>query len=68
MLTVHPEYLVDAAQTRKAILISVTEWEQIIEELEELDDIREYNAAKSNSDEVIPFTQAMYEIETGMLV
>jgi len=40
MVTVHPEYVVDKDQHPKAVLLPVFEWEQVIEELEELDDIR----------------------------
>ena len=47
MITVHPQYVVDAAETRTAVLIPVAEWEQILEALEELDDIRAYDAAKA---------------------
>jgi hypothetical protein len=39
MVTVNPEYVVDAQMNRKAVLLSVAEWEQIVSELEELDDI-----------------------------
>jgi PHD/YefM family antitoxin component YafN of YafNO toxin-antitoxin module len=47
MITVHPQYVVDAAQTRTAVLIPAAEWEQILEDLEELDDIQAYDTAKA---------------------
>ena len=46
MVSVHPEYVVDEHQNRKAVLLPVAEWEQIVSELEELDDIRAYDSAK----------------------
>lgn len=62
MITVHPQYVVDAAQTRTAVLIPAAEWEQILEALEELDDIQAYDAAKAGPQEAISFAQAMREI------
>jgi len=45
MTTFHPQYVVDEKWQRQAVIVSVAEWEQILEELEELDDIRAYDAA-----------------------
>lgn len=61
MLSIHPQYVVDAARKRTAVLVPADEWEKILEALEELDDIRQYDAAKAEAEEVIPFTQAMQE-------
>ena len=55
METVHPQYVVDENQQRKAVLLPLAEWERIIEELEELDDIRAYDEAKAGSQEAVPF-------------
>ena len=63
MVTVHPEYLVDEHQHRKAVLLPVAEWERIVEELEDLDDIREFDSAKSGSQDAIPFERAVREIQ-----
>jgi PHD/YefM family antitoxin component YafN of YafNO toxin-antitoxin module len=65
MVVVHPQYVVDEKQHRQAVLISTVEWEQVMEELEELDDIRAYDAAKAGSQESIAFEQAVREIEEG---
>ncbi|MCI5140886.1 MAG: hypothetical protein D3909_03990 [Candidatus Electrothrix sp. ATG1] len=62
MLSIHPQYVVDAARKWTAVLVPVNEWEEILEALEELDDIRQYDAAKAESQEAVPFTQAMREI------
>jgi PHD/YefM family antitoxin component YafN of YafNO toxin-antitoxin module len=66
MVMIHPEYVVDAQQKRKAVLLPVVEWEQIVDELEELDDIRAYDQAKSFSQERLPFDQAVREIRLGI--
>lgn len=62
MITVREEYLVDAAGNRKAVVLPLAEWQQIKEELEELDDIRAYDEAKRHPSEPVPFEQAMVEI------
>ena len=63
MVTVHPEYVVDAQQNRKAVLLPVAEREQIVSELEELDDIREYDAAQQHAADRLPFERAVCEIQ-----
>jgi len=47
------------------VVIPISEWEQIIEEMEELEDIRAYDAAKSKNEEEISFDQAIKEIKAG---
>ena len=65
MITVHPQYIVDQNQQRKSVLLPLAEWERIVEDLEELDDIRAYDDAKSGSQGTLPFEQAVREIEEG---
>ena len=62
MVTIHPEYVIDEHQHRKAVLLPVAEWEEIVKELEDLDDIRAFDKAKSENQETIPFEQAVHEI------
>ncbi len=65
MVAIHPQYVVDENQERKAVLLPVAEWEQIVEELEELDDIRAYDDAKAGPQDAIPFEQAVREVAEG---
>jgi len=65
MVELHPEYVVDKDKHPKAVLLPFEEWQKLTEELEELDDIRAYDAAKSSSQERVPFEQAVQEIEEG---
>ncbi len=65
MIPVHPEYIVDEKQNRKSIILPLVEWERIVEELEELDDIRAYDEAKSGTQDAIPFGLAVREIREG---
>jgi hypothetical protein len=63
MVAVHPDYVVDESQNKKSVILSWEEWERILEELEELDDIRAYDAAMSGPQDAVPFEQAAREIQ-----
>jgi PHD/YefM family antitoxin component YafN of YafNO toxin-antitoxin module len=65
MNVLHPQFVVDENKKPQAVILPVTEWEQVIEDLEELDDIRAYDQAKTGCQEAIPFEQAVREIEEG---
>ena len=62
MVSLHPEYVVGEDKHTKAVLLPFSEWEEVVSELEELDDVRAFDAAKSSSEESIPFDQAVREI------
>ena len=66
MVDIHPQYVVDDNQQRKAVLLPFAEWERIVEELEELDDIRAYDEAKAGPHDTVPFEQAVREIQEGL--
>jgi hypothetical protein len=65
MVAIHPEFLVDEQNERKAVVLPFAEWQMIVEELEELDDIRSYDAAKSQPSDPMPFEDAVKKIERG---
>ena len=65
MVTLHPEFTVDEKQHRRMVLLPVMEWDRVIEELEELDDIRAFDAARKSPQESVPFEQAVREIGEG---
>lgn len=62
MNDIRPHYIVDDQQKRQSVIVSVTEWEKILEELEELDDIRAYDEARRGPQDAVPFDQAVREI------
>ena len=64
-MVVHPEFVVDEQQNRKAVLLPYEEWEEILEEIEELDAIRAYDEAKSRPSEPVAFDAAVTEIRSG---
>ncbi len=68
MVTLHPEYVVDEDKHTKAVLLPFREWENVVAELEELDDIRAYDATKASDEESIPFEQAVREIREDSIL
>ena len=63
MTALQEQYLTDREGNRVKVVLDMDQFQQILEELEELDDIRAYDAAKASGDEAIPFDQAMAEID-----
>ncbi len=63
MITLHERFVIDEDGKRTAILLDIEEYNKLLEELEELESIRAFDAAKSSGDEAIPFDQAVAEIE-----
>ena len=62
MTALQEQYLTDREGNRVKVVLDMDQFQQILEELEELDDIRAYDAAKASGDEAIPFEQAMAEV------
>ena len=56
-------YVVNEAGDRVSVLIDIEKYRQMLADLEELESIRAYDAAKTSGDESIPFEQAVAEIE-----
>jgi|JI10StandDraft_1071094.scaffolds.fasta_scaffold684625_3 hypothetical protein len=62
-MILHPQYIVNEQQQATAVVLPVAEWDALLEEVEELDAIRAYDAAKAEESEVISFNQALAEID-----
>jgi hypothetical protein len=58
------EYVVDEKGNRIGVLLDIENYRQMLKELEELESIRAYDAAKASKDEAILFEQAVKEIES----
>ena len=58
MLTVHPQFITDKAGNKISVVLSVKEYEALMEELEELEDIRLYDEAKASDEPSIPIDEA----------
>lgn len=61
----HPEYIVDRNQDKKSVILPIKEWEEILLVMEEYDDIQAYDNAKNINEDIIPFNQAIEEIENS---
>ncbi len=64
MTVLKERYLVDEHGERVAIVLPLDEYNKLLEELEELDDLRAYDAAKASGEKPIPVDQAFAEIES----
>ena len=53
----------DESGQRIGVLLDIEDYQRLLEELEELEAIRAYDAAKASGDEVLPLEQALAEIE-----
>jgi len=62
-VTWNMRYVTDEKGVRVGVLLDIADYERLLEALEELEAIRAYDRAKASHDEVIPFEQAVEEIE-----
>jgi len=66
MVNLNENFVVDKEGHKIGVFLNMKTYEKVLELLEELDDIRAYDKAKQSKDEVIPFDQAVREIEKGL--
>jgi len=59
---VKPRYLVDENGRRVSVILDIKEYEKLLADLEELQDIRAYDEAMASSEEAIPLEQALEEM------
>ena len=60
------KYVVDDKGKAVSVLLDIKTYRKLIAELEELEAIRAYDAAKASCDEAIPFDLAVQEIEKSL--
>lgn len=63
MITLKERFIVDESGNRVGVLLDIEDYRKLLEELEELESIRAYDAAKASGDETVPLEQAVDEIE-----
>ncbi len=56
-------YVIDEQGNPIGVVLDIADYRKLLEELEELESIRAFDAAKASGDEAIPFEQAVAEIE-----
>ena len=63
MTSIAKQYVVDEKGDRVGVLLSLEDYQKLLDELEELESLRAYDAAKASGEEAIPFEEAIAEIE-----
>jgi hypothetical protein len=54
-----PQFLVDTSGKKTGVFLSMKDYKKILEELEELDDIKAYDKAKKRNEKTIPLREAI---------
>jgi PHD/YefM family antitoxin component YafN of YafNO toxin-antitoxin module len=57
------QYVVNERGEKVAVVISIEEYEKILEELEDLEDVRAYDEAMALGETPVPFDEAVERIE-----
>ena len=61
------QFIEDKEGQRIAVLMPIDQYNKMLDQLEEIDDIKAYDAAKSGDEEIIPFDQAVNEAKRNDL-
>lgn len=59
MLTLHPQYITDNSGKKTAAILTMKEFNTILEELEELEDIKLFDESKNDNEPALNQTEAM---------
>ncbi len=57
------KFVTDRRGKKVAVVLAIEDYKKLLAEIEELDSIRAYDAAKASGEEPIPFDKAVEEIE-----
>lgn len=63
MLTLSPKYITDNKGKKISVVLPIKDFNAIIEDLEDLEDIRLYDEAKKSNEPSVPIDQAFKMIE-----
>jgi hypothetical protein len=64
MRNIKERYLVDDNGNRIGVVLNMKDYHRLLEQLEELESIRAYDAAKASGDEVVPFEKTITGVES----
>ncbi len=67
MISIDPKVSKDANGKTKSVTLTAEDWDQVLDELEELEDIRAFDEALADDSPSIPFEEALAEIEKNKL-
>jgi len=63
MVTIHPQYITDDTGKKISVVLPMKDFKAIMEELEELEDVRLFDEAKKSNEPSIPIDDAFKMIE-----
>jgi hypothetical protein len=63
MTVLNQRYVVDENGNRTGVILGIAEYQELLKDVEELESIRAYDAAKASGDKAIPLQEAIGEIE-----
>ncbi len=63
MRTIHPQYITDNKGKKISVVLPIEEYQTILDEIDELKDIRLYDKAKASHEPSIPIEEAFQMIE-----
>ena len=63
MVALKPQYITDNMGKKVSVVLSIDDFKGIMEELEELEDIRLYDSAKKSKEPSVPMEDAFKMIE-----
>ena len=58
-----PQYITDNKGKKLSVVLSIKDYQKIMDELEELEDIRQYDEVKALNEPSIPIDRAFKQIE-----
>jgi hypothetical protein len=64
MRAIHPKYITDDTGKKLSVVLPIEEYNALLDELDELDDIRRYDAAKAADEPSLPLDEAFSLIES----
>lgn len=62
-MTLNPQFITDDSGKRKAVILSLKEYEMLVDHWEEIEDERLFDEAIKEKDEAIPFEDYLKEFE-----
>ena len=68
MVQLNPQYLVDDTGERKAVLLNISEYKQLIQRLEDLEDALELEEAIKTEHDFISYKEVRKELEKDNLL
>ena len=62
-MTLNEHFVIDAKGKKVSVLLPIKEYKKLLDDLEELEDIKAYDNAANGKQEFIPLDKALKEIE-----